>query len=74
MLRATAERLKTAITDENTVVFPADFYRAGDDNDEPFIAQMIVSRRRHSRAMSPGSKTSGTQGVGCASPITNVSS
>ena len=38
MHRATAERLKTAITDENTVVFPADFYRASDGNDESFIA------------------------------------
>ena len=34
---------KTAITDENTVVLLADFYRAGDSNDESFTALMIVS-------------------------------
>jgi hypothetical protein len=32
-----------ATTDENTVVLLADFYRAGDGNDESFTAQMIVS-------------------------------
>jgi hypothetical protein len=40
---AAAESLKTAITDENTVGLDADFYRAGDGNDESFTAQMIVS-------------------------------
>src|SRR6266545_5898741 len=38
-----AEPAKTAITDENTVVLLADFYRAGDGIDESFTAQMIVS-------------------------------
>ncbi len=38
-----AEPLKTATTDENTVVLPADSYRADDGNDESFTAQMIVS-------------------------------
>ena len=42
--RATAERLKTAITDENAIVFPADFYRAGDGNDESFIAGRLPRR------------------------------
>ena len=32
-----------AVTDENTVGLDADFYRAGDGNDESFTAQMIVS-------------------------------
>jgi hypothetical protein len=37
-------------------VIPADFHRAGEGNDESFIAQRIFPRRRHLRAMSPGSK------------------
>src|SRR6266704_612172 len=40
---AAAEPLKTAVTDRDTVVLLADFYRAGDGNDESFTAQMIVS-------------------------------
>ena len=40
---AAAEPLKTCVTDENTVGLDADFYRAGDGNDESFTAQMIVS-------------------------------
>src|SRR5215510_10391830 len=38
---AAAEPLKTATTDDNTVALVADFYRAGDGNDESFTAQMI---------------------------------
>jgi hypothetical protein len=37
------EPAKTAISDENTVVLLADFYRASDGNDESFTALMIVS-------------------------------
>ncbi len=40
---AAAESLKTAVTDQDTVVLLADFYRAGDGIDESFTAQMIVS-------------------------------
>ena len=40
---AVAEAAKTATTGEDTVVVQADFYRAGDANDESFTAQMIVS-------------------------------
>ena len=68
-----AEPLKTAITDANTVVLLADFYRAGDGNDESFTAQMIVS----ADDIAPdilGIQNVWIQGVGCASAITNFSS
>src|SRR6266704_641652 len=70
---AAAEPLKTAITDENTVVLLADFYRAGDGNDESFTAQMIVS----ADDIAPdvvGIQNVWIQGVGCASAIANFSS
>src|SRR2546428_24510 len=38
-----AEALKTAVTDDNTVVMQADFYRAGDGTHESFTAKMFVS-------------------------------
>jgi len=67
------ESLKTAITDENTVGLDADFYRAGDGNDESFTAQMIVS----ADDIAPdilGIQNVWIQGVGCASAIANFSS
>jgi hypothetical protein len=67
------EPLKTAITDENTVGLDADFYRAGDGNDESFTAQMIVS----AEDLAPdilGIQNVWIQGVGCASAIANFSS
>src|SRR5438552_15733257 len=70
---AAAEPLKTATTDENTVVLLADFYRAGDGNDESFTAQMIVS----AADIAPdilGIQNVWIQGVGCTSAITNFSS
>jgi hypothetical protein len=70
---AAAEPLKTATTDENTVVLLADFYRAGDGNDESFTAQMIVS----ADDIAPdilGIQSVWIQGVGCASAIANFSS
>ena len=42
---AATEAPKAASTDTDTVVLQADFYRAGDANDESFTAQMIVSAR-----------------------------
>jgi hypothetical protein len=70
---AAAEPLKTATTDENTVVLLADFYRAGDGNDESFTGQMIVS----ADDIAPdilGIQNVWIQGVGCASAIANFSS
>ena len=68
-----AEPLKTAITDENTVVLLADFYRAGDGNDESFTAQMIVSADDVAPDIA-GIQNVWIQGVGCASAIANFSS
>ena len=70
---AAAEPLKTATTDENTVVFLADFYRAGDGNDESFTAQMIVSADDIAPDIG-GIQNVWIQGVGCASAIANFSS
>ena len=68
-----AEPLKTAITNENTVVLLADFYRAGDGNDESFTAQMIVSADDIAPDVA-GIQNVWIQGVGCASAIANFSS
>jgi hypothetical protein len=68
-----AEPLKIASTDENTVVLLADFYRAGDGNDESFTAQMIVSADDIAPDVA-GIQNVWIQGVGCASAITNFSS
>jgi hypothetical protein len=70
---AAGESLKTVSTDENTVGLDADFYRAGDGNDESFTAQMIVS----AEDIAPdivGIQNVWIQGVGCASAIANFSS
>jgi hypothetical protein len=68
-----AEPLKTATTDENTVVLLADFYRAGDGNDESFTAQMIVSADDIAPDID-GIQNVWIQGVGCAPAIANFSS
>ena len=69
---AAAESLKTATTDETTVGLDADFYRAGDGNDESFTAQMIVSADDLAPDIS-GIQNVWIQGVGCTSAITNFS-
>jgi hypothetical protein len=70
---AATEPLKTASTDENTVVLLADFYRAGDGVDESFTAQMIVSADDIAPDIA-GTQNAWIQGVGCASAIANFSS
>jgi hypothetical protein len=70
---AAAESLKTVSTDEKTVGLDADFYRAGDGNDESFTAQMIVSADDIAPDIA-GIQNVWIQGVGCASAITNFSS
>ena len=69
---AAAESLKTVSTDENTVGLDADFYRAGDGNDESFTAQMIVSANDIAPDIA-GIQNVWIQGVGCTSAITNFS-
>jgi hypothetical protein len=70
---AALEPLKTVTTDENTVGLDADFYRAGDGNDESFTAQMIVSDDDLAPDIT-GTQNVWIQGVGCASAIANFSS
>jgi len=58
------EALKTATTSATTVVLQADFYRAGDANDESFTAQMIVSATDIAPDIT-GLQNLWVQGVGC---------
>ena len=69
---AAQESLKTAVTDRNTVVLLADFYRAGDGNDESFTAQMIVSADDLAPDIT-GLQNIWIQGVGCGSANANFS-
>lgn len=65
MFKCTAAEAPRAIsTDGHTVVLAADFYRAGDGNDESFNAQMIVSTSDLDRDI-PGDQHVWIQGVGC---------
>jgi hypothetical protein len=70
---AATEPLKTATTDEDTIVLVADFYRAGDGNDESFTAQMIVSADDIAPDID-GTQNLWIQGVGCAPAIAHFSS
>ena len=68
-----ADAAKPATTDDHLVVLLADFYRAGDANDESFTAQMIVS----DHDIAPGTPFAGSnlwvQGVGCGHATVNFS-
>jgi hypothetical protein len=65
---AVTETLKPVSTGDTTVVLQADFYRAGDANDESFTAQMIVS----TTDIAPGVNL-WVQGVGCGKATVNFS-
>jgi hypothetical protein len=67
-----ADAAKPAATGAGTVVLLADFYRAGDGNDESFTAQMIVSDSDLAPEI-PGNQTLWVQGVGCGSAIAHFS-
>lgn len=67
---AAGEVAKTAFTSDTTVVLQADFYRAGDGNDESFTAQMIVSEVEIAPDDFPGVNL-WVQGVGCGIAIVN---
>jgi hypothetical protein len=69
---AAGEMLKTANTSDTTVVLQADFYRAGDGNDESFTAQMIVSETDLAPDI-PGEQNVWVQGVGCGGAIVHFS-
>jgi hypothetical protein len=61
---AAGEQLKSATTSDTRVVLQADFYRAGDANEESFTAQMIVSATDIAPEI-PGTQNLWVQGVGC---------
>ena len=67
---AAGEPLKTAVTDDNTVVIVADFYRQGNGNEESFTARMFVSAVDEDRDR-PGIQNVWIQGVGCGDAIVN---
>jgi hypothetical protein len=67
-----ADPAKTAVTTDDTVVLAADFYRAGDGNDESFNAKMIVSDTDIDPDIA-GNQNVWIQGVGCASATVNFS-
>lgn len=67
---AGTETAKHATTNNETVVLQADFYRAGDGNDESFTAQIIVSETEIAPDDFPGVNI-WVQGVGCGQAITN---
>src|SRR6476646_1724886 len=71
---AATETLKQATTDAalKRVVLQADFYRAGDGNDESFTAQMIVSENDIAPNDFPGVNL-WVQGVGCGKAIVHFS-
>jgi hypothetical protein len=67
-----AEAGRTAFTDEHTVVFKADFYLAGDGNDETFKANMIVADHDLDDQQE-GVQNVWIQGVGCSTGTVNFS-
>lgn len=67
---ATGEVLKTVVTDGNTVVLIADFYRQGDGVNESFTAKMFVSAVDEAPDL-PGIQNVWIQGVGCGDAIAN---
>ena len=69
---AAGETLKHLDTSENTAVLTADFYRAGDGNDESFTANMIVSTQDIAPDVQ-GVQNVWIQGVGCGSAIVSFS-
>jgi hypothetical protein len=69
---AATEAAKIATTGATTVVLQADFYRAGDGNDESFTAAMIVSETDIAPDI-PGVQNVWVQGVGCGTAIVHFS-
>lgn len=69
---AASEAPKPAETGPTTAVVQADFYRAGDGNDESFTAQIIVSHDDIAPDL-PGVQNVWVQGVGCGSAVVGFS-
>jgi hypothetical protein len=70
---AASEVLKTVVTDNDTVVMIADFYRQGDGIEESFTAKMFVSKVDEAPDL-PGIQNVWIQGVGCGDAIANFNS
>ena len=70
---AATEALKTENTSDQAVVTQADFYRAGDGNEESFTAKMIVSAVDIAPDIT-GIQDVWVQGVGCTDALVNFSS
>jgi hypothetical protein len=70
---AASEILKSESTSSQTVVLRADFYRAGDGNEESFTANMIVSAVDIAPEIT-GIQDVWVQGVGCTDALVNFSS
>jgi hypothetical protein len=68
---AASEMRKTVVTDDNTVVMLADFYRQGDGVDESFTAHMFVSAVDEAPDL-PGIQNVWIEGVGCGTAIANL--
>lgn len=66
------EAPKTATTGRDTVALHADFYRAGDGNDESFTANMFVSTRDLAPDVA-GFQNAWVQGVGCGTATVHFS-
>ncbi len=64
--------VKTATTTSDTAVLQADFYRAGDGNNESFTANMFVSTEDLAPDV-PGVQNVWVQGVGCGSAVVHFS-
>lgn len=65
------EALKTALTDDDTVVFQARFFRAGDGASPSFTAKVFVSTADENPD-EPGIQNVWIQGVGCGEADVNV--
>jgi hypothetical protein len=68
---AAGEVLKTAVTDDNTVVMMVEFYRQGDGASASFTAKVFVSAVDEAPDL-PGVQNVWIQAVGCGDANTNV--
>ena len=68
---AASEAPKTVVTDDNTVVMLADFYRQGDGVNESFTAHMFVSAVDEAPDL-PGIQNVWIEGVGCGTASTHL--
>jgi hypothetical protein len=62
---------KTAVTDDNTIVMQADFYREGDGTNASFTAKMFVSAEDENPD-EDGVQNIWIQGVGCDGARVNL--